>query len=160
MLTAKRWLARAEGGSPAHPLRGGGIEPTPNVAEAAEREVCGVRRWALDVQRRSNHNKAACAPANKLARICYATLRDGTPFGETERLNRKLGGPFWQTASLLQKFQIQTLEADHCQGTVNVFRDGFCLLNGFLELGELNELVLIGVGGDGFSEGCVWLFLK
>ena len=60
------------------------------VAEAAEREVCGVRRWALDVQRRSNHNKAACALANKLARICYATLRDKTPFGETQRLNRKI----------------------------------------------------------------------
>jgi transposase len=60
------------------------------VAEAAEREVCGVRRWALDVQHRSNHNKAACALANKLARICYATLRDKTPFGETERLSRKI----------------------------------------------------------------------
>jgi len=60
------------------------------VAEAAEREVCGVRRWALDVQRRSNHNKAACALANKLARICFATLRDKTPFGDTERLNRKI----------------------------------------------------------------------
>jgi transposase len=60
------------------------------VAEAAEREVCGVRRWALDVQRRSNHNKAACALANKLARICYATLRDKVPFGETERLSRKI----------------------------------------------------------------------
>ena len=60
------------------------------VAETAQREVCGVRRWALDVQRRSNHNKAACALANKLARICYATLRDKTPFGETERLNKKI----------------------------------------------------------------------
>ena len=27
-------------------------------------------------------NKATCALANKLARICYATLRDGTPYGE------------------------------------------------------------------------------
>ena len=27
---------------------------------------------------RSNHNKAACALANKLARICYAILRYGT----------------------------------------------------------------------------------
>ena len=34
--------------------------------------------------------KAACALANKLARICYATLRDKTPFGDTERLNRKI----------------------------------------------------------------------
>ena len=51
----------------------------------------GVRRWALDVQARSNHNKAACALANKLARICYATLRDKEPFGEpTVRLNKKI----------------------------------------------------------------------
>jgi transposase len=44
----------------------------------------------LGVQSRTNHNKAACALANKLARICYATLRDQEPFGETERLNRKI----------------------------------------------------------------------
>jgi transposase len=60
------------------------------VAEGAGREVCGVRRWALDVQGRTNHNKAACALANKLARICYAALRDKQPFGESERLNRKV----------------------------------------------------------------------
>jgi transposase len=59
------------------------------VADTAGREVCGVRRWALDVQGRTNHNKAACALANKLARICYATLRDKQPFGESEQLNRK-----------------------------------------------------------------------
>lgn len=60
------------------------------VADTAGREVCGVRRWALDVQGRANHNKAACALANKLARICYATLRDKEPFDESERLNRKI----------------------------------------------------------------------
>lgn len=62
------------------------------VAEGAGKEVCGVRRWALDVQARGNHNKAACALANKLARICYATLRDKEPFGEqTVRLGKELG---------------------------------------------------------------------
>ena len=60
------------------------------VADAAGREVCGMRRWALDVQGRSNHNKAACALANKLARICYATLRDKKPFGEEQKLGRKI----------------------------------------------------------------------
>jgi transposase len=61
------------------------------VATGAGREVCGVRRWALEVQARSNHNKAACALANKLARICYATLRDKAPFNEgTVRLGKKL----------------------------------------------------------------------
>ena len=38
------------------------------------REVQGVRRWALQVQARSNHNKATCALANKLARICYVSV--------------------------------------------------------------------------------------
>jgi transposase len=60
------------------------------VAEGAGREVTGVRRWALEVQSRTNHNKAACALANKMARICYATLRDKEPFGESQRLSRKI----------------------------------------------------------------------
>jgi transposase len=60
------------------------------VAQGAGKEVCGVRRWALDVQARSNHNKAACALANKLARICYATLRDKEPFDESQQLNKKM----------------------------------------------------------------------
>ncbi len=60
------------------------------VAEGAGKEVCGVRRWALEVQGRTNHNKAACALANKMARICYATLRDKTAFDENSRLSRKM----------------------------------------------------------------------
>ena len=52
--------------------------------------MCGVRRWALDVQARGNHNKAACPLANKMARIFYATLRDKEPFGESQRLNTKI----------------------------------------------------------------------
>ena len=44
-------------------------------------EPTGVRKWALNVQSRSNHNKATCALANKIARICYAVMRDGEPFG-------------------------------------------------------------------------------
>jgi len=46
------------------------------------KDVDGLRRWALAVQARSNHNKATCALANKLARICYATLRDASPYGQ------------------------------------------------------------------------------
>lgn len=56
----------------------------------AAKAVCGVRRWALDVQGRTNHNKAACALANKMARICYATLRDKTAFDENSRLSKKI----------------------------------------------------------------------
>ena len=61
------------------------------VAKTAGRSIDGLRQWALGVQERSNHNKAACALANKLARICYATLRDSVPYGEpVRRPNKKL----------------------------------------------------------------------
>jgi len=44
-----------------------------------------LRSWALTLQARSNHNKATCALANKLARICFATLRDSAPYGAAVR---------------------------------------------------------------------------
>lgn len=59
------------------------------AAVRAGKSVDGLRQWALTVQSRSNHNKATCALANKLARICYATLRDGEPYGAA-RLNKKV----------------------------------------------------------------------
>ena len=52
------------------------------VARQAGRQVDGLMEWALSVQGRTNHNKAACALANKLARICYAVLRDHEPYGK------------------------------------------------------------------------------
>jgi transposase len=62
-----------------------------SVAAQAGRTVDALRRWALAVQTRSNHNKATCALADKLARICYATLRDGQPYGQpVPRLNKKI----------------------------------------------------------------------
>jgi transposase len=60
-----------------------------SVAVRAGKIVDGLRHWALAVQQRSNYNKATCALANKLARICYATLRDHQAYGTT-RLNQKL----------------------------------------------------------------------
>jgi transposase len=42
------------------------------VARRAGRQVDRLRTWALEVQGRSNHNKATCALANKLARIAWA----------------------------------------------------------------------------------------
>jgi len=51
--------------------------------------VSGMRQWAMQVQERSNHNKATCALANKLARICFATLRDHAPFDERSAAERK-----------------------------------------------------------------------
>jgi transposase len=49
---------------------------TAAVAQAAGKPLDHLRDWAMRLQTRANHNKAACALANKLARICYATLRD------------------------------------------------------------------------------------
>jgi transposase len=60
-------------------------------AVQAGRPVDPLRQWALAVQARSNHNKATCALANKLARICYATLRDQQPYGRpAPRPNKKI----------------------------------------------------------------------
>ena len=42
------------------------------VAQCAGRPLDRLKTWALEVQRRTNHNKAACALANKLARIAWA----------------------------------------------------------------------------------------
>lgn len=42
------------------------------VARRAGRELDRLRTWALAVQQRTNHNKATCALANKLARIAWA----------------------------------------------------------------------------------------
>ena len=51
------------------------------VAQQVGKTLDGLRSWATAVQGRTNHNKATCALANKLARICYATLRDSQPYG-------------------------------------------------------------------------------
>lgn len=65
-----------------------------SVARTAGRQIDDLRHWALMVQARANHNKAACALANKLARICYATLRDGEPYaGQVSRMSKKLNAP-------------------------------------------------------------------
>jgi transposase len=60
-----------------------------SAAVYAGKTVDPLRHWALAVQGRSNHNKATCALASKLARICYATLRDGEPYGAA-RLRKKV----------------------------------------------------------------------
>ena len=55
------------------------------VARQAQREVDGLKDWALKVQGRTNHNKAACALANKLARICFAVLKQHEPYASLTR---------------------------------------------------------------------------
>ena len=42
------------------------------VAKRAGRPLDRLKTWALEVQARTNHNKATCALANKLARIAWA----------------------------------------------------------------------------------------
>jgi transposase len=42
------------------------------VARRSGRNLDRLRSWALEVQARTNHNKATCALANKLARIAWA----------------------------------------------------------------------------------------
>jgi transposase len=59
------------------------------VAQQRGRPLDTLRVWALNVQSRTHHNRAACALANKMARICYAVLRDGEDYGAA-RVNRKL----------------------------------------------------------------------
>lgn len=60
------------------------------AARNAGKPVEGLRAWALAVQARSNHNKATCALANKLARIAYACLRDHAAYEPNSRLDRKI----------------------------------------------------------------------
>lgn len=61
------------------------------LARNAQRKLDDLRTWATTVQGRTNHNKAACALANKLARICYAVLRDHASYGTpAQRPMRKL----------------------------------------------------------------------
>ena len=50
------------------------------VARRAGRQLDRLRAWALNIAQRSHHNKATCALANKLARICFAVLRSQEPY--------------------------------------------------------------------------------
>lgn len=61
-----------------------------SLSFSAGRHLDELRSWALKVQGRTNNNKAACTLANKLARICYATLRDDEDYETVQRLTRKL----------------------------------------------------------------------
>ena len=60
-----------------------------DVARHAGKPINGLRTWALEVQGRTNQNKATCALANKLARICYATLSDSERYAQPVGLEKK-----------------------------------------------------------------------
>jgi transposase len=56
------------------------------IASRLGRPLDRLRQWALQVQARTCHNKAAVALANKLARIVWATWRHGQDFQRREPL--------------------------------------------------------------------------
>lgn len=60
------------------------------AAHARGRPLDGLQAWAVTLQHRTNHNKAACALATKMAHIAYACPRDHVPYGEPVRLNKKI----------------------------------------------------------------------
>ena len=41
-----------------------------------------LQSWALALEQRAGHNKATCALANKIARICWAVWMNGRPFND------------------------------------------------------------------------------
>ena len=53
-------------------------------AGAVTNQPDDLRTWAAEVSRRHCHNVAAVALANKLARICWRTWRDGRDFERRE----------------------------------------------------------------------------
>ena len=50
------------------------------VAKRAGKQLDPLRARALIIAQRSHCNKATCALANKLARICFAVLRSQAPY--------------------------------------------------------------------------------
>ena len=50
------------------------------LAQRKDRALDPLRAWALGIAQRSHHNKATCALANKLARICFGVLRAAEPY--------------------------------------------------------------------------------
>jgi hypothetical protein len=54
----------------------------------AGRDLDGLQAWALDLQQRQGHNKAAVAVANKLARRLWAIDHHGTAF-DPRHVSRK-----------------------------------------------------------------------
>jgi len=59
------------------------------VARQRGRPLDALRSLGARRAGRTHHNRAACALANKMARICYAVLRDGEDYG-SGHLHRKL----------------------------------------------------------------------
>jgi transposase len=50
------------------------------LAQRRDKPLDPLRTWALGIAQRSHINKATCALANKLARICFAVLRSLEPY--------------------------------------------------------------------------------
>ena len=48
--------------------------------QAAGKELTRLQGWAIGLADRLGHNRAVCAPANKMARVAYAVVRLGRDF--------------------------------------------------------------------------------
>ena len=59
------------------------------IAQRQGKPLDPLRTWAVALQARTHRNKAVCALANKLARICYAVLRDSVPYRGLPRTYRR-----------------------------------------------------------------------
>jgi len=58
------------------------------LADRQGRLLDPLRRWALGIQARAHHNRATCALANKMARICFAVLRDHADYADGSVLRK------------------------------------------------------------------------
>lgn len=65
------------------------IQGAKSVVMSAAKRSDRTSQWVLQLKERVGWQKAVVALANKLARICYATLRDHAPFDEAARLSKK-----------------------------------------------------------------------
>jgi transposase len=81
---APRWHLPRGRPLPSHAADAWRSQRAASGLEGAERgpPLQGAAQWALEVRQRTNANKATCALANKLARICFATLRHQQRFDE------------------------------------------------------------------------------
>lgn len=60
------------------------------AAVAKGKALTPLREWAIGVQARTKHNKATCALANELARVCFTTRRDHAVYDDSATVQRKM----------------------------------------------------------------------
>ena len=67
------------------------VQGARSIMQHIDKREDAIGPWVRELLTRRHSNVVACALANKLARICYATLRDKVAFDEpTVRLGKKI----------------------------------------------------------------------